>query len=105
MKADYKKINEILSQHRGKTNAITSKKISASMGFPMEDTQAVSRKNIHETAEEYNLPLLSCNKGFYIAETQEELDEYNQNIDSRISKMDKKRNLVNENYRRLHNED
>lgn len=105
MKADYKKINDILSRHCGKANAITAKRISASMRYPMEDTQAISRKNIHQTAEEYNLPLLSCSKGFYIAETQEELDEYNQNIDNRINEMDRKRKLVNENYRKLHHED
>ena len=47
------KIKDILLEHRGKKNAITSKQISKSMGFPMEDTQAVSRKEIWKTAEEY----------------------------------------------------
>lgn len=40
------KIKDILLEHRGKKNAITSKQISKSMGFPMEDTQSVSRKEI-----------------------------------------------------------
>lgn len=98
------KIKDILLQHRGKSNAITSKKISESMGFPMEDTQAVCRNAIHKTAIKYGLPLLSCNKGFYIAETEQELDEYNKNIDKRIREMDCNRNIVNENFRKNRNE-
>ena len=70
------KIKDILLEHCGKKNAITSKQISKSMGFPMEDTQAVSRKEIWKTAEEYGLPVISCgNKGFCIDETDEEMKE------------------------------
>ncbi len=105
MKDDHKKIKDILEQHCGKENAIASHYISEIMGYPMEDTQAVGRKEIHETAEEYDLPLLSCSKGFYLAETEDELAEYNENIDSRILEMDRKRKLVNESFRRKHNED
>ena len=105
MKSDHKRIKHILEQHCGKRNAIASHVISEEIGYPMEATQAVSRKEIHATAEEYDLPLLSCNKGFYLAETEEELAEYNENIDSRIHEMDRKRNLVNDSCRRKHNED
>ena len=105
MKSDHEIIKEILEQHCGKENAIASHVISEEIGYPMEATQAVSRKEIHATAEEYDLPLLSCNKGFYLAETEEELAEYNENIDSRIREMDRQRNLVNDSFRRKHNED
>lgn len=40
------KIKNILLEHRGKKNAITSKEISKAVGLPTEDTQAVSRKEI-----------------------------------------------------------
>lgn len=98
------KIKDILLQHRGKNNAITSKNVSSIMGFPMEDTQAKSRKEIHKTAEMFNLPLLSCSHGFYIAETEQELEEYNRGIDNRISGIEKNRQIVNENFKRLKNE-
>ena len=45
------KIKNILLEHRGKENAITSKQISKDMGFPMKDTQAVCRKEIWKTAK------------------------------------------------------
>lgn len=104
MKSNHERIKDILENHCGKENAIVARFISKEIGYPMEATQAVSRKEIHATAEEYDLPLLSCNKGFYLAETEEELAEYNKNINSRISEMDRKRNLVNDSFRRKHNE-
>ena len=70
------KIKDILMEHRGRKNAIAAKRISEAMGFPMEDTQSVSRQAIWDTAEEYGLPLISCNKGYFIAQTDEEMDDY-----------------------------
>ena len=93
------KIKDILLEHRGKKNAITSKQISKSMGFPMEDTQAVSRKEIWKTAEEYGLPVISCgNKGFCLAETDEEMKEFNDNRDKRVAGIRKTQELANKNY-------
>ena len=92
------KIKSILLQHKGKANAITSKEVSRKMGFPMEDTQVVSRKAIRATEKEYGLPLLSCNRGYFIAETDDEMAEYNSNIQSRIDGMVETRKMANKNY-------
>lgn len=93
------KIKKILLEHRGKENAITSKQISKAMGFPMEDTQAVSRKEIWKTAEEFGLPIISCgNKGFCIAETDEEMKEFNDNRNKRVAGIRKTQDLANKNY-------
>jgi len=94
------KIKDILMDHRGKKNAIASKRISEAMGFPMEDTQSVSRQAIWSTAEEYGLPLVSCDKGYFIAETDDEIEAYNQNIEKRINSMEKTREMANQNYKR-----
>lgn len=94
------KIKDILMDHRGKKNAIASKRISEAMGFPMEDTQSVSRQAIWSTAEEYGLPLVSCNRGYFIAETDDEIEAYNQNIEKRINGMEKTREMANQNYKR-----
>ena len=94
------KIKSILLEHKGKKNAITSKTISQIMGFPMEDTQSVSRQEIWSTAQEFGLPLVSCNNGFFIAETEEEMEEYNRNIQKRIDGMEETRRMANQNYER-----
>ena len=93
-------IRDILLQHIGKDNAIYSKEISKNMGFPMEDTQSVSRKAIWDTAIKYKLPLVSYKGGYFIAETDDEIAEYNSNIQSRIDGMEKTRKIVNNNYQR-----
>ena len=94
----HEQIRDILLQHRGKSNAITSKEISRMMGFPMEDTQSKSRKAIWETAEIFSLPLISCSRGYFIAENDEEMEEYNSNIQRRIDGMEKTREMVNKFY-------
>ena len=99
----YEKLKSILELHRGKRNAISSRKISEIIDYPMEDTQFATRRILHLTAEKYNLPLISCCKGFYLAETEEELAEYNRCIDSRIREMNRRRNLANAAFRKVTN--
>ena len=102
MMIDYSKIRDILITHKGRKNKITSKQISLEMGFPMEDTQSVSRKAIWETAEKYGLPLVSSSTGYYLANTKEELEKYNENIDKRINGMRKTRDMTNKNFKEWH---
>ena len=99
-----KKLKSILELHRGKRNAIPSRKISEMIDYPTEDTQCATRRILHLTAEKYDLPLVSCCKGFYLAETEEELAEYNRCIDSSIREMNRRRNLVNVAFRRKTND-
>ena len=94
----YEEIKQILLQHKGKARAIKSKNISSRIGLPMEDTQKISRAAIWYTAEKYGLPLVACKNGYFIAETDDEIDEYNANIQHRIDGMEKTRQMVNRNY-------
>lgn len=96
---ELEKIKDILLKHKGKSNAIASKEISKIMGYPLEDTQAVSRNKIWAAAEKFRLPVVSCGKGYFIAETQEELDAYNNNIQDRIDGMEATRKMTNENFK------
>lgn len=98
------KIKNILLDHRGRKNAIAAKRISEAMNFPMEDTQAVSRQAIWDTAAEYGLPVISCNKGYFIAETDEEMAAYNANYEKRIKGMKKTQAMANENFERWKND-
>lgn len=97
---DYDKIKGILLQHKGRANAITSKQISKAMGFPMEDTQVVSRTAIRKTEELFDLPVISCPNGYFIAENDEEIAAYNANIQRRIDGMEARRERANKNYQK-----
>lgn len=92
------KIRDILLEHKGEERAVTAKEISAEMGYPMEDTRSVSRYQIKKTEEEFDLPLVSGKSGYYIAQTDEEMAIYNQNIKNRMDKMEQRRIMANKNY-------
>lgn len=95
----HEQIKDILLKHIGHKNPIKSKEISEKMGFPLEDTQSVSRKAIWETAEKFGLPLVSSSKGYYIAETDEEVEKYRDNIKQRIQGMESTLKMVIKNYK------
>ena len=65
----------------------------------MEDTQAATRKAIWKTAEQFGLLIVSSNKGFFIAETDDENEAYNSNIQRRIDGMKATMERANRNYR------
>ena len=94
------KMRDVLLAHRGKDNAIAAIEISSMLGLPLEATQSTCRKLIHKTANFYHLPLFSSKKGFYIAQTKEELREYNENIQQRINGMIHNRDVVNANFKK-----
>lgn len=56
----------------------------------MEDTQSVSRKAIWKTAKHFGLPLISCNKGYFIAETDDEITEYKSSIQTELMEWKKR---------------
>ena len=92
------KIKNILLEHVGRQNAIKAKHISSLLGFPMEDTQSVSRKAIWDTAEEYGLPLVSCGDGYYLAESAEDVMKFDETMQRRIDGINRTRKLTAENF-------
>ena len=80
-----KQIYEIMQVHKGKDNAITAKKISSMLNFPMEDTQSLCRTYIAKVMDIFEIPIIGCAKGYFIASTKEEVDEYTDTMQSRIS--------------------
>lgn len=96
----HEQIKEILLSHREKNNPIPDRCISEKIGLPMEDTQSRTRRMIWDTAEKYSLPVISCNKGYFIVQTDEEMKDYNDNYDKRINGMKETQRIANENYRK-----
>jgi len=95
---EMERIKEILLKHRGKKNAIKYREISAIMGYPMEDTQRVCRAKIKQCEKLFGLPLGSCPDGYYIMQSQEELDEYNADMINRSDEIEKRRKQQNINF-------
>lgn len=77
-------VKEILLEHRGSSNPISSREISERFGlddigsFP--NTRAVIRKLVMEE----KLPVASGSQGYYIIETEDELADYLETLEGRM---------------------
>jgi hypothetical protein len=92
-------IKNILENHHGKVNPVTSAKIAIAIGNPNEDdTHASTRFKIKNCMKLYNLPVLSYNKGYYYAKTEDELAEYINNLDKRIAGIKERKIIVLKNF-------
>ena len=94
----YERLKTILLKHKGKENAITVKNISAMMGFRRAETQPACRKLIWETARRFNIPVIACSKGYFVAIREEEIGEYMENIQHRIDGMIQTRDMAKNNF-------
>lgn len=95
-----KRIHEILQAHRGKENPIKSAQIAALLGIKEDDTHSRTRGLIKKCAVEYNLPLLSSQKGYFLAKTKEELNQCLQNLNSRIAGIEERKTIITHNFER-----
>ena len=78
-----REIKEMLLNHKGKANAITSGKIAVALDIPENDTVATTRSLITKLIRE-GLPIGATDNGYFLIETQEELNEYIQRLNDRI---------------------
>lgn len=94
MSKELKELKGILMEHRGKKNAITSKKIAHKLGIDEDDTHPKTRKLVLECMKEYQLPVGATNRGYFIITSEEELDEYVDNLNKRIRGDEKRRDAA-----------
>jgi hypothetical protein len=88
------RIKEILENHKGKSNQISAGEIGRQIGIDEDATHVQTRGLILETIEQLQLPVAGGNRGYYLINNQEELDEYLSGIDGRIQEMSKRKDLV-----------
>lgn len=92
-------IKDILVLHEGKANAITSAEIARIIGIKEDDTHAQTRALILECAERYELPLAASNKGYYLITSQQEYDEYMNNLNSRNAGIEERKRIITKNFK------
>ena len=77
-------IKKILLQHKGKAKAIPSNKIAKMLEIPENDTVATTRSLITKLIKNTCLPIGSSENGYYIMETEEELNDVIRDLNGRI---------------------
>lgn len=93
------RIKVVLEEHIGKSNKITSKQIANIIGINEDATQAKTRALILECAKQYKLPLAADNRGYYLITSEIELNEYIENLNSRIAGIEDRKNLIIQNFK------
>ncbi len=79
------RIKEILIVYKGKAKAIKSKDIAKAIGIEEGPSSVTIRNLITETIHKYQLPVAgNPAKGYFLMESQKELDEYIKTLNSRI---------------------
>lgn len=94
------KIRDILLEHRGKSNKITSAQIADLLGIDEDDTHSQTRSLILACAKKYNLPLAGNRRGYFLMEDEQELESYMNNLNSRISGIEKRKEIISDNFKR-----
>jgi hypothetical protein len=77
-------IRGIIIQHKGKDNAIKSKAIALKIGHIGEDDTHIGTRNLITKLIREGMPIGACDNGYFLLETQEEVDEYGQKLNNRI---------------------
>ena len=94
------KIRDILSYHKGAENKITSREIASLLGIVEDATTSSTRALLLKAAEKYELPLAADADGYYILDTEEEFLRYDRNLQRRISGIEKRRKIIEENFKK-----
>ena len=79
-----REIKEILLDHKGKQNPISAGKIGKALNIPENDTVATTRSLITKLIKRTHLPIGSSENGYYIMQTEEELNDVMQDLNGRI---------------------
>lgn len=81
-------VREIIDQHHGSENSITSREINNQINVDNVGSFPSTREIVREIVIKDQIPIVSepgSNGGYYVAETEEEIDIYVKQLDSRIA--------------------
>jgi len=83
-----------LADHRGSQNAITTDALAVQIGINDGGTHPKVREAVKELMRERDIPVVSDYNGYYIPDTRDEVDDYLSNLDSRITGIQERKQLL-----------
>lgn len=81
---EYEQVKEMLLNHRGKGNEITAREINEVVGLDNVGSFPQTRECIRDIILQERIPAIGGGNGFYIAESEEELKDALETLESRI---------------------
>ena len=102
----HEQIKNILLEHKGKKNAITSREIAKIVGEKWGVSGGNIRPKITETIKKYQLPVAShTNKGYFLMANREELINYLKTLDSYIYEITNRKAYISVFYYRCYKDE
>ncbi|MFK8214634.1 hypothetical protein [Haloferax volcanii] len=77
-------IREIILEHRGADNPITSREINERFDLDNIGSFPSTRAVIRELVMEERIPIAATSQGYFLIDSEEELEEYVDNLESRV---------------------
>lgn len=87
-------IREEIEQHCGKSNPISSRTLSEKFDIDEPNSFPKTREVIRYLVLDEDMPIAAGGKGYFLIETQEELNEYVARLASRENKIEERRIAV-----------
>ena len=95
---EVKQVKKILMKHKCKRKSITTAEIPDMLGIDDGDTHSQVRYLIKRCVYSYHIPLAGDVNGYYIITSQEELDEYCDNLELRARQIHQRKNKMKKFY-------
>ena len=84
-------VRELLLEHRGADNPITSREINEIVDLDQVGSFPSTRAVIRDIVLEERIPIAGSSQGYYVIETEEELENYIDNLENRITNIAERR--------------
>ena len=81
---DYEQVKEMVMRHKGRNDQISSREINEVVGLDSVGSFPTTRQCIRDIMFNEQIPIIGGGNGYYIAETEQEISDAIDTLDSRI---------------------
>ena len=103
----YEEIRDILIEHKGRENAITSNTITSKIGVDSSPSMVDIREIITITIFKFELPIVSSNSGYYLLREKddEDVERYERSLDQRVQRITRRKVLIRHFFNKKYNKE
>jgi len=87
-------LEELLDDHRGPENAISSGEIADELGIDDSGSNPRTREAVKALLEERELPVISNSNGYFVATAESQIEEELESLQSRIQGIQQRQQLI-----------
>lgn len=87
-------LEELLADHRGPENAISSGEIADELGIDDSGSNPRTREAVKALLEERELPVISNSNGYFVATAESQVEEEIESLQSRIQGIQQRQELI-----------